>query len=187
MYCSPFLVNRHLMNPGCSILSHVAHVIVGTGGWLVRKVGRKQWWPIIFNHHYVIPRHVNCHRELVVTWKCDENREKGQYWHTVMLKVTRLQCRHGEKILKNSHPTWQGHGQMKWMTLFMATVQCSGGKPLLYSRFLCCGKMHRPMCSGATGAGVLDMQGCLGKKGLVNWHPNEYHYTWVRSWFQCSM
>ena len=55
------------MDPGHRGVSHEAHVIVGTGGGLVGEVGRKQRRPIIFDHHYVILRHVHSRRELVVT------------------------------------------------------------------------------------------------------------------------
>lgn len=61
------------MDPLHRILPHVAHVVVGTGGRLVRKVDGKQGRPVVFDHHNIVLRHVDGRREVVVTWRGEEN------------------------------------------------------------------------------------------------------------------
>lgn len=43
------------------------HVVMGTGRRLVREVGRKYRWPIVFDDDSVVLGHVDRRGELVVT------------------------------------------------------------------------------------------------------------------------
>ncbi|TNN75158.1 hypothetical protein EYF80_014568 [Liparis tanakae] len=65
--CSPFVGTGQLVDPVHRVLSHKAHVLLGTGGRLVGEMGGKQRRPIIFDHHNVVLRHVHCRREPEVT------------------------------------------------------------------------------------------------------------------------
>lgn len=63
---SPFILAGQLVDPGRRVLSHEAHVIVGTGRRLVGEVRGERGRPIVFDHHYVVLRHVHGRGELVV-------------------------------------------------------------------------------------------------------------------------
>lgn len=67
----------HLTYPGDRVFAHQAHFVVGTGGRLVRQVGRKQGRPIVLNHHRVVLWHVHSWRELVEACKRNTAAKRG--------------------------------------------------------------------------------------------------------------
>lgn len=101
--CSPFILTRQIMFPEHLVVSHNAHVIMGTGGWLVRKVGRKQGRSVIFNHHYVILWHVHSWRKLMVTWERDGNRHAVLDSTAYMLYYNTNLCIHSPPNLLEWH------------------------------------------------------------------------------------